>query len=118
MTNPIYTVFLDIDGTILYHHENFGESFGSLGILPGAIEKLIDWHRKGYRIILTTGRPESYREKTLKQLTDAGLIFDQLIMDCGCGPRVLVNDNDPTINIEKALSFCLTRNTGIKDLPF
>jgi len=83
--------------------------------LPGTIEKLTEWEVNGFRIILTTGRKESSRSVTEKQLAQAGIFYDQLIMGIGGGARYLINDkkSDGTI---ASFSFCPDRNQGIKDI--
>ncbi len=109
------TLFIDIDGTILFHIEDFSrihEYKGSQLILPGAKKKLYDWHCHGYCLVLTTGRPEGLRALTVEQLADAGVLYDQLIMGIGAGPRILINDyvkNTP----HKATAINVIRNEGI-----
>jgi len=109
-----YTIFLDIDGTIMPQGNTFDESFMYATTLPGTSEKLLEWHKKGYKIILTTGRPSAYRQRTEEQLLSLNIIYDQLIMDCGCGPRVVVNDKNPLFpDKPKARGINLNRNEGI-----
>ena len=49
------TIFLDIDGTLIYHSENISEQFTKPPkLLNGTLEKLSEWDRKGYNIILIT----------------------------------------------------------------
>ena len=83
--------------------------------LEGTIEKLLEWNKKGYTIILTTGRRESNREVTIKQLQEAGIFYDQLIMNIGGGARYLINDKKPEGDIT-SFCFCPDRNQGIKDI--
>jgi hydroxymethylpyrimidine pyrophosphatase-like HAD family hydrolase len=113
----IITIFLDIDGTLIYNPPTFEETFHRRECIPGTHEKLLEWHKKGYKIILTTGRPSTYKDETVRQLNNLGILYDQLIMDCGCGPRVVINDLDPFYpdNL-KARSINLTRNKGIVDI--
>jgi hypothetical protein len=112
------TIFCDIDGTLVQHvapniaaNPNF-----SMMILDGTIEKLIEWDRKGYRVILTTGRKESLRKETIRQLAEAGIIYDQLIMGIGGGKRILINDRKPSGKEDYAIAINLKRNSGIGDL--
>jgi hypothetical protein len=84
-------------------------------VLDGTIEKLLEWNKKGYTIILTTGRRESNRDITIKQLQEAGIFYDQLIMGVGRGPRVVVNDIKPD-GMLTAYSINLVRNFGLKDI--
>ena len=70
---------------------------------------------EGYNIILTTGRKESMRTVTEKQLSEIGIFYDQLIMGIGGGERVLINDMKPT-GTQTAYSVNLVRNSGISNL--
>ena len=112
MTLP-KTIFLDIDGTILKFEEYLPnmikKSLTTCEALPGSADKCAEWHSKGYIIILTTGRPEPIREITEFQLKRAGIIYNQLIMGCGSGERIMVNDNSCT-------SIRLEKNDGISSL--
>lgn len=111
------TIFCDIDGTLVKHEppSTSCRSNHSLELLPGTLEKLMEWEKNGFRVILTTGRKESMRIVTEKQLSDAGIFYDLLIMGIGGGPRYLINDKKP--NGENAC-FCISldRNVGIKDV--
>ena len=42
-----------------------------------------------------------------------GIVYDQLIMGVGGGPRVLINDLKPGKDFNTATAFNLKRNTGI-----
>lgn len=111
------TIFCDIDGTLIKH---YGPSVvcqpeHKSVVLEGTIDKLREWDRKGYMIILVTGRKESIREQTEKELSKAGIFYDKLIMGVGGGPRYLINDRK-TDGREAAFSICLDRDTGIKDV--
>jgi len=107
------TIFCDIDGTILQFEEYLPnvvkKSLTSCKEIPGSAEKCSEWHSSGNIIILVTGRPESIREITEFQLQKAGIIYDKLIMGCGCGPRFIINDNDCS-------AIKIPRNKGISSL--
>ena len=108
------TIFLDIDGTLVVHKGSIERQFiENLELLPGTLEKLSEWDRKGYNIILTTGRRESTRKRTEQQLAEKGIYYDQLIMGIGGGTRVLINDRKPDSDHDTAISINLTRNFGI-----
>ena len=105
------TYFIDIDGTLLHHHQDFTQSLETdeLLALPGAKKKTIQWHCEGSMLILTTARPESTRALTERQLQLAGIIYDTLIMGIGSGERILINDySDP--HKLKARAFNVNRN--------
>ena len=73
-------------------------------------------YNKGYNIILITGRRESQRQKTEKQLDLFGIFYDQLIMGVGGGDRVIINDRKPNSDRNTAYAINLNRNEGIKDV--
>lgn len=111
------TIIIDIDGTIIHH-------FGSLSkqidnnpkILDGVKETFDEWDRKGYRIVLLTGRKEGMRRVTEQQLHSCGIFYDQLVMGVGGGPRYLINDLKPGSTQEMAVGINLERNKGIREL--
>jgi FMN phosphatase YigB (HAD superfamily) len=108
------TIFCDIDGTLVTHESPYETALFShkMKLLPGTIDKLLDWNKKGYTIILTTGRRESHREVTIKQLQEVGIFYDQLVMGVNRGIRVLINDNKPD-GKTAALAINIPRNEGI-----
>ncbi len=112
------TIFCDIDGTLVIHSKptDAQKPNHRLELLEGTLEKLIEWDRLGYNIILTTGRKESLRKSTEKQLAEVGIIYDQLIMGIGGGKRYLINDKKIDNNNDYAISINLERNKGIKDI--
>lgn len=117
MSSRPKTIFLDIDGTLLYHYGTQQQQIQmkTYDVLPGVHEKLHEWDQKGYKVILTTGRKESTRKITEKQLTECGIFYDQLIMGVTGGQRILINDQkaDGTIT---AHTLCPERNKGIADI--
>lgn len=85
--------FVDIDGTIFYHAGDLQKIVElEPQILPGVLEKFLEWRSKGDTIIITTARPEGLRELTIRQLYSVGLFWDQLIMGLPLGPRIVYND--------------------------
>ena len=107
------TIFCDIDGTIWEHVVDPAECMNEYPtLLPGARERFLEWHRRGFKIILTTGRPEFLRSITIETLQYHGIFFDQLVMGCGPGPRVLVNDTEEMTH-PKACAINVDRNMGL-----
>jgi len=49
-------------------------------------------------------------------LEELGIVYDQLVMGLGGGPRVLINDLKPKGDDPTAIAVNLERNKGIKDL--
>ena len=116
-TRPV-TVFCDIDGTLVKHAkptETQAPDF-KLSLLEGTLEKILEWDKLGYCIILTTGRKESARKVTEKQLAEVGIIYDQLVMGIGGGKRYIINDRKPYGSEDYAVAINIDRNTGIKNI--
>jgi ribonucleotide monophosphatase NagD (HAD superfamily) len=111
------TIICDIDGTLLFHNGSQNKQIiNKPRLLPGTIEKFHDWDKKGYKIILITGRRESTREVTKEQLRNCGIIYDNLIMGVGRGPRVLINDRKENNKDDTAIAINLVRNEGISSI--
>ena len=107
------TIFCDIDGCLIKHQDTYTKDAEAI---EGVVSKLKDWDRKGYNIILTTGRRESSRKITELQLSSAGIYYDQLIMGLGPWERIVINDLKPEVEKNTASAINLERNLGIKDL--
>lgn len=100
------TLFLDIDGCILSQAVAFIDIIKnpSLQTSIGPVaESLMAWHCAGHKIILTTGRPEPLRKITEEALLREGIVYDQLVMDCGSGIRILIN-NKSDIGVDRAVA--------------
>ena len=119
MNNKSKTIICDIDGTLL-HHYNEGVSKQVertwSQLLKGTTEKFNEWDAGGYNVILITGRRESQRKATEKQLHSLGLFWDHLIMGVGGGDRIVINDRKPNSDRDTAYAINVDRNSGLKGL--
>lgn len=111
------TIICDIDGTLIRHtgdicHQHLSDE--NL-LLKDTLTKIREWDKKGYKIILLTGRRENTRKKTEKQLTNLGILYDQLVMGVTGGVRVLINDLKPDSEEPTAIAVNIPRNKGIGD---
>ena len=114
--NKPKTIICDIDGVLLRHkNEGLSEQLNS-ELLDDTINKMTEWDSKGYNIILITGRRESQRKNTEKQLGKFGIFYDKLIMGVGGGDRVIINDRKPNSERDTTYAINLNRNEGIKDV--
>ena len=119
--NAPKTIFCDIDGTLIRHPNHDGKERlhdipkpnHKAEALPGTLTKLWEWEGNGYKIILTTGRKESMRSTTEKQLKEIGIFWDHLIMGLGSGQRYLINDLEPGTESNTANAINLERDAGI-----
>jgi hypothetical protein len=115
--NKKYTIFCDIDGVLMFHHypdETCKEDYKPLELF-GSSKKILEWVRAGHTIVLTTGRKESMRSVTEKQLSSLGIVYDHLIMGLTSGPRYLINDIKPD-GTETAHAINIERNKGLGDV--
>lgn len=112
----IKTVFCDIDGCIFLHPGELPKAVEKPVMLPGVKERFSEWIRKGYTIILTTGRPESLRAITERQLNNADLHYRDLIMNLPRGQRVVINDIKPGRKGKTAACVNIERNRGMTDV--
>lgn len=109
------TIFCDIDGTLVHQSTQIPYDRHTT-ILPGVIKELYNWAQNDYTIVLTTGRKESEREKTVAQLDKHGILYDRLIMGIRSGKRVLINDIAKEGDKEKAYAINLIRNEGMTNI--
>jgi len=117
MMEPPKTIFCDIDGCIFKHKNDISKIIlEEPVILSNVIENFKLWNKYNYRIILITGRKESTRKDTEKQLTKMGIMYDQLIMGITNGDRILINDKK--LDGIKNTCYCinLVRNQGMEHI--
>lgn len=113
----IKTIFCDLDGCVFKHRGDLSSILiNPSALLPGVKKIFKEWGHNGYTIILTTGRPESFRKITEFQIRKAGLYCHHLIMDLPRGPRVVINDTKPERDIETAIGVNLVRNEGMENV--
>lgn len=120
MNNRPKTIFCDIDGTLWNHvGDVYQQSLCNEHILlNNTIESINLWDKLGYKIILTTGRKESLRNKTENELEKLGIIYDTLIMSLGGGDRILINDRKEKGLKNTCYAINLVRNKGIQHYDF
>jgi hypothetical protein len=113
--NPTY--FVDIDGTLLKYRE-----FNQLTeTAPEPIQDVIDFINGqfglGAVIIITTARPDAYRMTTEHELNSLGIKHHKIIMGCGRGSRIILNDLDPNKpETPRAVGINLKRNEGLTNI--
>ena len=119
MTRP-KTIFCDIDGTLWNHVGPVSHQMqvDNHIVLPNTLKAIDDWDKLGYKIILTTGRKESMRQKTEKHLEDLGIIYDQLVMGLGGGDRIIINDRKLNGMQNTCFAINVVRNKGIPHTDF
>ncbi len=110
------TIFSDIDGTII-DQVNFDELNEECNILEGVYEKFKEWNELGHYIVLTTARPEEFREITENQMKSIGIEYDQLVMGIGRGKRYLINNTSPKKpDINRSIGIPVLKDGGFKNI--
>jgi hypothetical protein len=112
------TIICDIDGTLVKHASPVvaATMTHKMELLPGTLEKILEWELLGCKIILLTGRRESLRKVTESQLSEVGIIYDQLVMGVLGGQRILINDKKTDGVTKTAFAINLKRNSGISNI--
>jgi hypothetical protein len=111
------TYFVDIDGTVIKYRK-FTELYNTS---PEPIQDVINYLNEqftnGAVIIITTARPDDYRLHTEYELNVIGLKYHKIIMNCGRGSRIILNDLDPdNLEIQRAVGINLKRDEGLKNV--
>ena len=111
-------LFVDIDGTLITnssHH--FPPYMGSGEPIENNIDFLAELHEQGKtRIILTTSRPEKYRQLTIMELQTKGVPFDELVMSLPHCQRIIINDFARSNQYPSCKAINIPRNTDeLKD---
>ena len=113
------TLFIDLDGVLV---ENSGEHIPPLWGTTDEILKNVDYVNKLYetgkvRIIITTSRKSYNKKETLKQLSELGIKYNDIIFDLLHCQRILINDFSSTNPYPTAKSYNLNRNSdNLRDL--
>ena len=112
--NP--TLFVDIDGTIVKYRKFNELSIAVLTPIQDVIDYVNNHYNSGSVIIITTARPSSYELMTKQELEKLGVKYHQIVMDCGRGTRVVLNDMDPENPIQRAVGINFVRDGGFDSI--
>lgn len=113
--NP--TLFVDIDGTLVKYRKFSELAESVLTPIQDVIDFVNDHFNSGAVVIITTARPDTYREFTEHELNILGIKYNQIVMNCGRGTRVVLNDIDPDKpELPRAIGINLKRDGGLKDI--
>lgn len=110
--------FLDIDGVLLEQQSGVSVAnriydYDAAKLLPNVKEFLYKLDKQNDLIILTTGRRESLRKLTEEQLSRLGVQYNQLVMNCGNGKRIIVNNRKGIGGDDMCEAINVDRNEGI-----
>jgi len=88
------TLFVDLDGTLVTNTSHqFPPYIGEGSPLQNNINYLNKlYSTKRVKIIITTSRPKEYYQKTIDELKNKNIPFDDIIMGLPHAQRILIND--------------------------
>ncbi len=89
----LYTIFTDLDGTLITNTSHLIPPYiGEGDPLINNIEVLKKVRKNGGFVIITTSRPEEYREVTIEEMDKHGIPYDVLLMGLPHSQRLIIND--------------------------
>tara|TARA_B110000046_G_scaffold186020_1_gene231460 strand:+ start:8065 stop:9141 length:1077 start_codon:yes stop_codon:yes gene_type:complete len=108
------TLFVDIDGTLVKNSSShFPPYIGNTDPITDNINIINKLFKSGkFQIILTTARPEKYRDVTLSQMEKEGIPFNKLIMGLYHSKRIIINDYSKSNPFKSCDSINLKRDSG------
>lgn len=108
------TLFCDIDGLLFKSgHRSFHPTWSDTEAIESNVAHLRKLHATGrVHIVLTTSRPESWRNTTIYALKRADVPYHQLVMGLPACSRIIANDHDPARGQHTCFSVNIERNAG------
>lgn len=113
------TLFVDMDGTLVTNTSEYIHPYTGTGDpIAENIEALRTKKAEGKcTIVITTARPEKFRELTTAELDRHGVPYDQLVMGLPHCRRYLINDYANTNGYPSAVAVNIERNSkNLKNL--
>lgn len=108
------SLFVDIDGTLVKNSSShFPPYIGNTDSLEENIRIIKELYKSGkFQVVLTTSRPEKYRNVTMKQMEKEGIPFDYLIMGLYHSKRIIINDYSKSNPYKSCDAINLRRDSG------
>jgi hypothetical protein len=107
------TLFVDLDGTLVMNSSwHFPPYVGESAPLNSNVDIIRKLQQSGkFEIIITTARPEKYREITENQLATLGISYKYLLMGLNHSKRIIINDYGKSNPYKSCDAINLKRNT-------
>ncbi|NQU81208.1 MAG: hypothetical protein HQ543_06785 [Bacteroidetes bacterium] len=107
------TLFIDLDGVLIQHSScHFPPYYGESGELKENTQIIKKLRKSGkFQIIITTARPEKYRQVTENQLKRFGIEYDFLLMGQYHAKRIIINDYSKSNPYKSCEAINLKRNS-------
>lgn len=108
------TLFLDLDGVIVKHSAaHFPPYYGESGLIEDNAAVICELYAsRRFQIIITTSRPERYRDVTVEQLKELGVQYHYLIMGLNHAKRIVINDYSPSNPYKSCDAINIKRDGG------
>lgn len=104
-------LFIDFDGVLVYNSSKFDSPPWKYSPIESNLNAILELQlRENLKIIITTSRPKSEKDKILGFLQEHNINCDQVITDLPHCQRVLVNDFAGTNPYPSAIAINLPRN--------
>lgn len=112
--NNFKTLFIDIDGTLFYNCGRYSEiKWGENKPIQNNIDFINKLYNEGRtQIILTTSRPNEFKDITIEQLKKYNVNYDQIIFNLFHSKRYLINDFADTNPYPSAVAINIVRDSG------
>ena len=107
------TLFLDMDGTLVKNSSaHFPPYIGESEELKANVEIIKQIQESGkFDVIITTSRPEKYRDITMAQLANLGIRYRHLLMGLQHAKRIVINDYSKSNPYKSCDAINLKRNS-------
>lgn len=108
--NQHATLFVDFDGVLVLNgSEYFKNKWEDSKPIIDNINAL---NKEGYYVVITSSRPETYRDIVIKQLQEYNIKYNQLVLGLPAAKRILINDRAEENKTDTAFSININRNTN------
>jgi choline kinase len=90
------TFFIDIDGVLLHHNDSVHGSYPWDEDQP-LVENIKQINKlfNEAKIVIVSARPKKHESEVINRLNSFGILYDELLLGCTGGQRILVNDLKP-----------------------
>lgn len=111
------TIFTDFDGVLIQNSGLYGKVNwdNNDNMIEKNCKKIRELQQNGAQIIVTTARPERYKEQIKELLARHGVFPYAILMGLNHAQRILINDFAPTNPYPSARAINLKRNCDLQD---
>jgi hypothetical protein len=113
-TDSFKTLFLDLDGVMITNSSHLVPPFIGTGEpLTENIKTIQNLYQTGkVYIVITTSRPEDYKEATIKELQKYKIPYDQIVMGLPHCQRITINDFSNSNSFPTCSAINVPRNSN------